>query len=63
MLVLTRLKNDEIVIQLGDDKVVVSIQGIKGPQVSVGITAPRHVIVDRREIYESKKRAKEAAKE
>lgn len=50
MLILTRLANEEIVI--GDDIVIriLKIQG--GYNVRVGITAPREVSVQRREIYD-----------
>ncbi|WP_433744781.1 carbon storage regulator CsrA [Falsibacillus pallidus] len=48
MLVLTR-KNGES-IQIGDDIEIIVI-GIKGDQVKIGINAPKHVEVHRKEIY------------
>ncbi len=49
MLVLTRRTNQSIVI--GDD-IEITIVEIKGDQVRLGIAAPRHISVHRKEIYE-----------
>jgi len=49
MLVLSRNKNESIMI--GDD-VEVLIVDIKGDKVRLGITAPKHIPVHRREIYD-----------
>lgn len=49
MLILTRRPNESLMV--GDD-VKVTVLGIKGNQVRVGISAPRHVPVHRQEIYE-----------
>jgi len=49
MLILTRRLNESLMV--GDD-VKVTVLGIKGNQVRVGISAPRHVPVHRQEIYE-----------
>lgn len=49
MLILTRNIGTSIVI--GDD-VVVSVLGIKGNQVRIGVDAPKSVSVHREEIYE-----------
>jgi carbon storage regulator len=48
MLVLTRKRNESIII--GDD-VKVTIVEVKGDQVKLGITAPKQVSVHREEIY------------
>ncbi|RDI40116.1 carbon storage regulator CsrA [Falsibacillus pallidus] len=48
MLVLTR-KNGES-IQIGDD-IEITVIGIKGDQVKIGINAPKHIEVHRKEIY------------
>ncbi len=50
MLVLSRNKNESIMI--GDD-VEVLIVDIKGGKVRLGITAPKHIPVHRREIYDT----------
>ena len=49
MLILARTRNESIMI--GDD-VEVLIVDIKGDKVRLGITAPRHIPVHRREIYD-----------
>jgi carbon storage regulator len=49
MLVLSRTINESIMI--GDD-VEVLIVGVRGDMVRLGITAPKHIPVHRREIYD-----------
>jgi len=48
MLVLTRKPGQSIMI--GDD-VVITVQGVNGKQVSVGVHAPQDLPVHREEIY------------
>lgn len=50
MLVLTRQKNESIVI---GDKVIVTIVDIRGDYVRLGIEAPDEVPVHRREVFDS----------
>ena len=50
MLVLTRKKNERIVIQSGDDEIVVVVGKVQGNKVSVGIEAPKHVSILRGEV-------------
>ncbi|MDH3916468.1 MAG: carbon storage regulator CsrA, partial [Chromatiales bacterium] len=49
MLILTRRVGESVVI--GDD-VAVTVLGVKGNQVRIGVTAPKDVTVHRQEIYE-----------
>lgn len=53
MLVLTRRpgEGDKSVIQIGADIEIV-IVGVRGEQVSIGISAPSDVTVHRAEVYE-----------
>lgn len=53
MLIVTRRPDESIMI--GND-VTVTILGVKGNQVRVGINAPKNVAVYREEIYERIKR-------
>ena len=55
MLVLSRQKDESIMI--GDD-VEVIIVDVRGDKVRLGITAPRSIPVHRREVYEAIKREK-----
>ncbi|NMO96618.1 carbon storage regulator CsrA [Paenibacillus lemnae] len=48
MLVLSRKKGESIVIQ---DHIEVTILGIDGDNVKVGISAPSHVDIFRQEVY------------
>ena len=58
MLVLTRRKNQSIVI--GDD-IVVTVLQVKGDQIRLGITAPRNVQVYREELLAALKDANTSA--
>lgn len=50
MLVLSRLIGEEIWI---DGGIVITIVDVRGPKVRVGIDAPKHLRVDRREVAEA----------
>lgn len=56
MLILTRRADEAILI---GDNIEILVMDIKGSQVRIGVTAPRDVSVDRKEVAERK--AKEAA--
>ena len=49
MLVLSRKKNESIIIR---DDIVVMVVEVQGDKVRLGIEAPRDVPVHRREVYE-----------
>jgi carbon storage regulator len=53
MLILTRRAGETLMI--GND-VTVTVLGVKGNQVRIGINAPKHVAVHREEIFERIKR-------
>ena len=55
MLVLSRQKEESIII--GDD-VEVTIVDVRGDKVRLGITAPKSISVHRKEIYEAIQREK-----
>ena len=50
MLVLSRKRNESIVI---NDNVTVTIVDIRGDKVRVGIEAPKEIPVHRREVYDA----------
>ncbi|MBF0152653.1 MAG: carbon storage regulator CsrA [Magnetococcales bacterium] len=53
MLILTRRVGESLNI---GDEIKITLLGIKGNQVRIGIDAPRHVEVHREEIYDKIKR-------
>jgi carbon storage regulator len=53
MLILTRRVGETLMI---GDEVTVTVLGVKGNQVRIGVNAPRDVSVHREEIYERIKR-------
>jgi carbon storage regulator len=60
MLILTRKSGETLMI---GDEVTVTVLGVKGNQVRVGINAPKSVAVHREEIYQRIKREQGAPPE
>lgn len=57
MLVLSRKRNESIVI---DGNIVVTVVDIRGDKVRLGIEAPKEVPIHRSEVYDAIKRACES---
>lgn len=56
MLVLSRKRDETIVI---NDDIQITIVAIRGDKVRVGIEAPIHISVHRKEVYEAIKRGED----
>ena len=57
MLVLSRKKNESIVI---DENIVITVVEIRGDKVRLGIQAPKEVTIHRSEVYEAIRREQAA---
>ena len=60
MLVLSRKKNESIVI---NNDITVTVVEIRGDKVRLGIDAPKEVTVHRREVYEAIQNQQRASRE
>lgn len=52
MLVLSRQIDEVIIIQVGSEIIEIEVTDIRSDKVRLGITAPRHIQVHRKEVYE-----------
>ena len=59
MLVLSRSKDESIII---GDNIEITIVDVRGDKVRLGITAPKEISVHRREVYEAIQREKAGKK-
>ena len=59
MLILTRRVGEAVVI---DEQVTVTVLGVKGNQVRIGVNAPKNVSVHREEIFERIKNERAASR-
>lgn len=53
MLILTRRIGESVII---NEDITVTVLGVKGNQIRIGVDAPRHVSVHREEIYQRVKK-------
>ncbi len=60
MLVLSRKKNESIII---NDDITIVVVEIRGDKVRLGIEAPKEIPVHRNEVYEAIQRSQQAASE
>jgi len=60
MLVLSRQRDETIVI---GDNIEITVVDIRGDKVRLGVKAPHHVPVHRKEVYEAIMKEKQAAAE
>ena len=51
MLVLSRKKNESIIIGKGKDKIKIMIVDVRGDTIRLGFEAPKDVTIHREEIY------------
>ncbi|NDF11229.1 MAG: carbon storage regulator [Proteobacteria bacterium] len=59
MLVLSRKKDEEIVLNIGGQLVRVKVVEIDGDRVKIGTVASKEIPVDRAEVHEAKRQGRE----
>ena len=63
MLVLSRHRDEQIIVGEGDSQVVFTVVDIRGDKVRIGIDADRKTPVHRKEVYDAIQRQKQLAAE
>lgn len=53
MLVLSRHRDEEIVLRSGRDEITLRVVDIRGDKVRIGVDAPQHMSVHRREVQDA----------
>lgn len=61
MLVLSRQRDETIIISVDGMEIEITVVDIRGEKVRLGINAPPHVAVHRKEVHEAMRREKQAA--
>lgn len=51
MLVISRKKDESLIIGVGEHKIEVSVSDIRGNKVRIGVTAPADVSIHRQEVF------------
>jgi carbon storage regulator len=59
MLVLSRKRNESIVVEVGGELVNIVVVDLGGGQAKIGLDAAKHVAIHRREVYDKIEREKE----
>ena len=59
MLVLSRKKNESIIIELDGKIITVTVIDVRGDKIRLGVEAPKEVPVHRSEVYECIKRERD----
>lgn len=62
MLILTRRPGEVLIIDLGAEKIEVVVLGVKGNQVRIGVTAPKAIPVNRKEVHDRMQQGQPALK-
>jgi carbon storage regulator len=53
MLVLTRNRDEEVIIDTGSERIRVCVVDIRGDKIRLGFDAPKHVTIHRLEVQEA----------
>jgi len=61
MLVLSRKKNESIVIKAGEEMISLVVVEIRGDKCRIGLEAEKHVVIHRQEVFDAIQRKKETA--